>query len=121
VLQNDSLKLSPFHFDPVPDPAFHFNSDLDTTSINDADPCGSGSATLKKLMRDFVTTLLFKKDVRSIAAHIAALPKVNSARPRTVIITQGAEPVIVVTGADRQVQDCGSAFISSGSGSSILG
>jgi hypothetical protein len=40
--------------------------------------------------------------VRAIAAHIAALPKVNSARPRTVIITQGAEPVIVVTGADRQ-------------------
>jgi hypothetical protein len=59
--------------------------------------------------------------VRAVAAHIAALPKENSARPRTVIITQGAEPVIVVTGADRQVQGCGSAFISSGSGSSILG
>ncbi len=40
--------------------------------------------------------------MRAIAAHIASLPKVNSARPRTVIITQGAEPVIVVTGADRQ-------------------
>jgi adenosine kinase len=45
------------------------------------------------------------KDVRAIAAHIAALPKENSARPRTVVITQGAEPVICVTGTDHQVQE----------------
>jgi len=45
------------------------------------------------------------KDVRAIAAHIAALPKENSARPRTVVITQGADPVVVVSGADHQVME----------------
>ena len=43
------------------------------------------------------------KDVRVVAAHIAGLPKENAARPRTVVITQGAEPVVCVTGADHQV------------------
>jgi hypothetical protein len=38
MLQNDPLRLPPFHFDADPDPVFHF----------DADPCGSGSATLVK-------------------------------------------------------------------------
>jgi|688.fasta_scaffold1521469_2 hypothetical protein len=33
MLQNDPLRLQPFHFDVDPDPAFHF----------DADPCGTGT------------------------------------------------------------------------------
>jgi len=43
------------------------------------------------------------KDLRVVAAHIAALPKENGGRPRTVVITQGAEPIICATGADHQV------------------
>ncbi|KAI9791976.1 MAG: adenosine kinase [Peltula sp. TS41687] len=35
------------------------------------------------------------KDISSIARHLALLPKKNSARPRTVIITQGTDPTIV--------------------------
>lgn len=38
------------------------------------------------------------KDITAIAKAIAALPKKNSARPRTVVITQGTEPTIVVSG-----------------------
>jgi hypothetical protein len=58
MLQNDPPRLQPFHFDADPDPAFHFDADPDPTfhsdadpypdpaSQNNADPCGSGSATL---------------------------------------------------------------------------
>ena len=42
MLQNDILRLTPFHFDADtdPDPAFHFDPDPYTASQNDADPCG---------------------------------------------------------------------------------
>jgi adenosine kinase len=43
---------------------------------------------------------LTTKSIPEIAAHIAALPKKNSARPRTVIITQGTDPTIVVSGSE---------------------
>ncbi len=57
MLQNDFLRLPPFHFndrdpyfhfdaDPDPDPIFHSDADPDSAFQNDADPCGSGSATL---------------------------------------------------------------------------
>jgi hypothetical protein len=52
MLQNDPISLAPFHFDTDPDPAFHFDADpdldLDPSSKNDANPCVSGSAALKK-------------------------------------------------------------------------
>lgn len=38
------------------------------------------------------------KDITAIAKAIAALPKINTARPRTVIITQGTDPTVVVVG-----------------------
>jgi hypothetical protein len=38
MLQNDPLKLPPFHFDADPDPAFHFDADPDPTFHCDADP-----------------------------------------------------------------------------------
>ena len=40
------------------------------------------------------------KDITSIARHLAVLPKKNSARPRTVIITQGTDPTIVAVSKD---------------------
>ncbi len=42
MLQNDPPRLPLFHFDPDPD----------TASQNDADPCGSGSATLLTTLDD---------------------------------------------------------------------
>jgi adenosine kinase len=41
-----------------------------------------------------------KDDIPTIAKSIATLPKSNTSRPRTVIITQGPEPTIVVTATD---------------------
>jgi hypothetical protein len=39
MLQNDSLRLPPFHFDADPDPAFHFDADQDPTLFHsDEDP-----------------------------------------------------------------------------------
>jgi hypothetical protein len=38
MLQNDSLRLQPFHFDADLDPAFHFDVDPDPASPFDADP-----------------------------------------------------------------------------------
>jgi hypothetical protein len=38
VLQNDRLRLPPFHFDEETDPAFHFDSDPDPAFHFDADP-----------------------------------------------------------------------------------
>ncbi|KAI9677460.1 MAG: adenosine kinase [Caeruleum heppii] len=35
------------------------------------------------------------KDIPTIAKHLASLPKKNTARPRTVIITQGTDPTVV--------------------------
>lgn len=35
------------------------------------------------------------KDIPTIASHLASLPKKNTARPRTVIITQGTLPTVV--------------------------
>lgn len=40
------------------------------------------------------------KDIPSIAKLMAALPKANKARPRTVIITQGTEPTVVAIGKE---------------------
>jgi adenosine kinase len=34
------------------------------------------------------------KDIKEIAKHIAKLPKKNTKKPRTVIITQGTDPTI---------------------------
>jgi hypothetical protein len=45
MLQNDPLRLFPFHFDADPDAAFHFDADPDRASQNDAKLCGFGSAT----------------------------------------------------------------------------
>jgi hypothetical protein len=45
----EPLKLLDFDFNTGPDPSFHFNSDLDPASKNNADPCGSGSATLQRV------------------------------------------------------------------------
>ena len=41
-----------------------------------------------------------KGDIPAIAKSIAVLPKSNSSRPRTVIVTQGPNPTVVVTAAD---------------------
>ncbi|KAI9807327.1 MAG: adenosine kinase [Piccolia ochrophora] len=41
------------------------------------------------------------KDIASIARHLASLPKKNTARPRTVIITQGTDPTIVAIGGEK--------------------
>ncbi len=38
MLQNDPLRLPPFHFDADPDPALHFDADPDPASHNVADP-----------------------------------------------------------------------------------
>lgn len=44
-----------------------------------------------------MTVLTFQTtDIKAIAKHLAKLDKVNSQRPRTVVITQGADETIVV-------------------------
>lgn len=42
-------------------------------------------------LMEFVKT----KDIPSIVRHLAQLPKKNTTRPRTVIITQGTDPTVV--------------------------
>jgi len=42
------------------------------------------------------------KTVAGIATKIANLPKANSARPRVVVITQGADPTLVASGQEVQ-------------------
>ncbi|KAJ7608802.1 Ribokinase-like protein [Roridomyces roridus] len=37
------------------------------------------------------------KNIAAIASSIAGLPKSNASRPRTVIVTQGSEPTVLVT------------------------
>ncbi len=37
MLQNDPLRLPPFHFDADPDPAFHFDADPDPAFHFDAE------------------------------------------------------------------------------------
>lgn len=41
-----------------------------------------------------------KDDIPAIAKSIATLPKSNPSRPRTVVITQGANPTLVVSATD---------------------
>jgi adenosine kinase len=49
---------------------------------------------------DFVEFPLFQtKDIPTIAAKLAALPKKNASRPRTVVITQGPLSTVVVEGS----------------------
>jgi adenosine kinase len=43
------------------------------------------------------------KDIPTIASKLAALPKKNSTRARTVVITQGAQSTIVVEGSSAPV------------------
>jgi hypothetical protein len=42
MLQNDPLRLKPFHFDSDPDPDFHFKADPDPAFNFNAKTCGSG-------------------------------------------------------------------------------
>ena len=44
------------------------------------------------------------EDVASIAQHIAALPKANEKRKRTVVITQGTEETVVAVQGEGQAQ-----------------
>ena len=46
---------------------------------------------------------LATKDIKEIASHIAKLPKANAARPRVVVITQGADPTIVAIATEEKV------------------
>ena len=48
---------------------------------------------------------LSTRDVREIARHIADLPKENSKRRRTVVITQGTEPTVVAVQGESQVKE----------------
>jgi adenosine kinase len=41
-----------------------------------------------------------KDDIPAIAKSIATLPKSNASRPRTVVITQGANSTVLVTATD---------------------
>ncbi|PWW80341.1 adenosine kinase [Tuber magnatum] len=43
------------------------------------------------------------KDITAIAKSIAALPKKNTSRPRIVVITQGTDPTIAVTGGPNPI------------------
>lgn len=45
------------------------------------------------------------QDVREIARHMANLPKENQSRKRTVVITQGTEPTVVVVQGDDATQE----------------
>ncbi|KAJ6107440.1 hypothetical protein N7523_008763 [Penicillium sp. IBT 18751x] len=44
------------------------------------------------------------EDVVEIAKKLAALPKKNTQRPRTVIVTQGLEPTVVAIGSSEKVE-----------------
>lgn len=45
------------------------------------------------------------QDVREIARHMAELPKENTQRKRTVVITQGTEPTVVVVQGEDDVRE----------------
>ena len=45
------------------------------------------------------------QDVREIARHMAALPKKNEKRKRTVVITQGTDPTVVVVQGEDKVRE----------------
>jgi hypothetical protein len=62
----ESLKILNFYFHAYPAPAFHSNSNPDPPSKNNADPCGSKSATL-------VTKILTPENVLQIPPFIAAI------------------------------------------------
>jgi hypothetical protein len=60
MLQNDPVRLPPFHFDADPDPAFHFDADQDPASKNDADPGPDPQHYCSKtLLIDTLLTVLF--------------------------------------------------------------
>lgn len=44
-------------------------------------------------------------DVKQIAKHMAELEKVNKARKRTVIITQGTDPTVVAVQGEEEVKE----------------
>ena len=46
----------------------------------------------------YLSSIQQTEDLKEIAMKMAKLPKVNESRPRTVVITHGKEPAIVVKG-----------------------
>ncbi|KXJ97212.1 Ribokinase-like protein [Microdochium bolleyi] len=46
-----------------------------------------------------------KTDIKAIAKSIANLPKANTSRPRTVVVTQGTEPTLVAVQGNEQVKE----------------
>lgn len=47
------------------------------------------------------------QDVKQIAKHLAGLDKVNKARKRTVVITQGTDPTVVAVQGEEEVKEYG--------------
>lgn len=53
-------------------------------------------------------------DLPAVARAIATLPKVNTLRPRIVVITHGSEATVLVSSADPDKPKAGSSSVSNG-------
>ncbi len=78
MLQNDPLRIPPFHFDP--DPAFHFDAVPDPASENDADPdlqhCfKSNVRKICSLLRDDAYLIYFRTPYKRLANQVEELSK----------------------------------------------
>jgi adenosine kinase len=65
-----------------------------------------------------------EKSVADIAVKLAAMPKENTAKPRTVVFTQGAEPTIIATAegfTEYPIIPCDNLVDTNGAGDAFVG
>ena len=76
--------------------------------------CRFPSPDYCKLTHILLLSVEQTEDLKEIALKISKLPKVNKSRPRTVVITHGKEPAIVVKGTSKHflLFTCPCSFIS---------
>ena len=74
--------------------------------------CRHPSLIIASLLIFLLFSIEQTEDLKEIALKMSKLPKVNESRPRTVVITHGKEPAIVVKGTSKLFFACPCSFVS---------
>ena len=72
--------------------------------------CRHQSLIIASLLIFSLLSIEQTEDLKEIALKMSKLPKVNESRPRTVVITHGKEPAIVVKGNSKLFLTCPCSF-----------
>ena len=88
----------------------HFATVISVVPLGEKLRCRHQSLIIASLLIFSLLSIEQTEDLKEIALKMSKLPKVNESRPRTVVITHGKEPAIVVKGNSKLFLTCPCSF-----------